>query len=696
MSDGIPSPACYINREASWIEFNRRVLQESQNKAHPLLERVKFLAIFATNLDEFFMIRVSGLREQLAARVQEVSPDGRTPRETMDLIRERLQPLIHEHSETWLHDIKPALEKEGVFVLDYAELSEEQRAQTQAYFRREVFPVLTPLAFDPGHPFPHISNLSLNLAVALTDEKDRERFARVKVPPILPRLIALEPKRDDNGNGNGDGNGEHHFIWLDQMIEANIQDLFPGMSIQGTYVFRVTRDTDIEIQVDEADDLLATIEKSIDTRRWGDVVRLEIDHEMPDHIRDMLMDNLELHHRDVYSVSGPMNMADLWEVVKLPLAALKDPPMPHYIPDAISRPRTDGIFEAIREGDILLQHPYDSFTPVVDFVQTAARDPQVLAIKITLYRVGSNSPIVKALIEAIENGKQVAAMVELKARFDEENNIGWARALEKAGVHVIYGFANLKVHTKVCLVVRKEQDGIRRYVHLGTGNYNATTARIYTDMSMFTCRDEIGEDVSGLFNILTGYSNQREFKQLLVAPVTMREKLTALIHREIETHKRAGNGYLLFKANALVDPDLIAQLYEASKAGVKVDLLIRGMCSLCPGVPGLSDNIRVVSIVGRFLEHSRVYCFNNGGDEEVYMGSADMMQRNLDRRVETIFPVIDLDLRRLIRHEILALQLQDNVKARNLDATGQYHLVSPQNGQEMVNSQEIFLGRRDM
>lgn len=689
MSDGILSPACYINREASWIEFNRRVLHEAQNLAHPLLERAKFLAIFATNLDEFFMIRVSGLREQLAARVQEVSPDGRTPRETMDLIRERLQPLINEHSGVWLQDVKPALAKEGVFVLDYAELSEAQRAQAQAYFRREVFPVLTPLAFDPGHPFPHISNLSLNLAVALSDEKERERFARVKVPPILPRLIALDPQSDDNGSG------EYHFIWLDQLIEANIQDLFPGMNIHGTYVFRVTRDTDIEIQVDEADDLLATIEKSIDTRRWGDVVRLEIDHEMPEHIRDMLMDNLELHQRDVYSVSGPMNMADLWEVVKLPLPALKDPPMPHFIPETISQQRSDGIFEAIREGDILLQHPYDSFTPVVDFVQTAARDPHVLAIKITLYRVGSNSPIVKALIEAIENGKQVAAMVELKARFDEENNIGWARALEKAGVHVIYGFANLKVHTKVCLVVRKDPDGIRRYVHLGTGNYNATTARIYTDMSMFTCRDEIGEDVSGLFNILTGYSKQREFKRLLVAPVTMREKLSALIQREIDTHKKVGGGHLVFKINALVDPEMIAQLYEASQAGVKVDLLVRGMCSLCPGAPGISENIRVVSIVGRFLEHSRVYCFNNGGDEEVYMGSADMMQRNLDRRVETIFPVMDPVLRKLIRHDVLALQLKDNVKARDLDSEGNYHLLLPKDGDEPVNSQDILLSQRN-
>lgn len=683
-----PAPAsCFINREASWVEFNRRVLEEAHDARHPLLERVKFLAIFATNLDEFFMIRVSGLREQVAADVQEVSPDGRTAAETLELTRQRLEPLIAKHSQAWRSDIQPALEREGVRVCNYADLGEAHRARAEAFFHREVFPVLTPLAFDPGHPFPHISNLSLSLAVVLRDGRGRERFARVKVPPILPRLVAVDDCADAAAC-------DRTFVWLEQVIAANIQALFPGMHIDRTYTFRVTRDTDIEIQEDEADDLLAAVERSIDTRRLGSAVRLEIASDMPDHIRDILVENLELGAGDVYCVDGPLNLADLWELHRLPLAKLKDPPLPLAVPDELRRNGGGDVFAAIRRGDVLMHHPYDSFTPVIDFVRAAAADPHVLAIKITLYRTGQNSPVVQALIDAINNGKQVAAMVELKARFDEENNIGWARALEDAGVHVVYGFPNLKVHAKVCLVVRKEQDGIRRYVHLSTGNYNATTSRVYTDLGLFTCREDIGQDATDLFNLLTGYSRQREFRRLLVAPVNLRGNLLALIDREIAQHLARGDGRLVFKMNALVDPDVIAKLYEASQAGVRVEMAVRGVCCLCPGVPGLSENIRVISVVGRFLEHSRAYCFHNGGETEVYLGSADVMQRNLDRRVETLFPVLDDRLRRRICDDILRIELGDTSKARELRADGSYVRVAPPDGEAPVDSQALQLQRR--
>jgi polyphosphate kinase len=675
--------AHFLNRELSWVEFNRRVLQEAQDTTHPTLERAKFLAIFATNLDEFYMIRYSGIREQVLAGVTELSPDGLTPAQIMEQINRAVGPLQAEHVLTWTNDIKPLLAKEGVCVLNWSELSEDQRAYATEYFHRAVFPVLTPLAFDPSHPFPHISNLSLSLAVVIKDDRGRQRFARVKVPPSLSRLFPLNDCADDP-------ECERCFVWLDQVIAANVGSLFPGMTILGTYPFRVTRDADIEIQEDEADDLRSSVERSIQDRRFGSAVRLEVADNMPDDVRDILMENLKVTDHDVCRIDGVLDLSCLWDLYKLSLPALKDPPLIPRIPHDLNN--GEDIFSRIRRGDVLLHHPYESFTPVVDFIRAAARDPHVLAIKQTLYRAGSNSPIVEALMEAIDNGKQVAAMVELKARFDEENNIQWTRALEEVGVHVVYGLPGYKVHAKVCLVVRREQDEIRRYVHLSTGNYNATTSRIYTDLGLFTCNEQIGQDATDLFNFLTGYSRQTEYRQLLVAPVNLRKKLSSLIEREIEMHMRHGGGHLIFKMNALIDPAMIDLLYRASQAGVKVDLLIRGMCSLRPGVPHLSENIRVISIVGRFLEHSRVYYFCNAGKEEIYVGSADLMQRNLDRRVETIFPILDPVLARRIKVEVLDLGLNDNVKARELCPDGSYVFVRRGQGEQHVNSQLKLLG----
>lgn len=678
------SSAHFINRELSWLEFNRRVLQEAQDPTNPPLERAKFLAIFATNLDEFFMIRVSGLREQVLGGVTQPGPEGLSPARTLELVTQRARELQAEHARTWNDAIRPLLAEHGVCVMDWQALNPAQRQAATAYFHRMVYPILTPLAVDPAHPFPHISNLSLSLAVVIKGERGRHRFARVKVPPSLPRLLPLTDCAEDE-------TCERCFVWLDQLIAANIGALFPDAEILGTYPFRVTRDADIEIQEDEAGDLRSTVERSLQDRRFGDVVRIEIAEDMPEEVCAILRENLSLSDHEVFRIHGALDLSCLWELHRLPLPALKDPPWTPRVVNSLSR--GEDIFACIRRGDILLHHPYDSFAPVVEFVRAAARDPNVLAIKQTLYRVGANSPIVEALMEAVNNGKQVAVLVELKARFDEENNIQWTRALEEVGVHVVYGLPGYKVHAKICLVVRREHDGeICRYVHLGTGNYNVGTARVYTDLGLFTCREEIGQDATDLFNNLTGYFKQRCYRQLLVAPVTLRQGMAALIEREIEHHLRHGEGRLIFKVNQLVDPQMIQLLYRASRAGVKVDLLVRGMCSLRPKVPGLSENIRVVSIVGRFLEHSRVYYFRNNGQEELYIGSADLMERNLDRRVETVFPIHDPALMRRIKVEVLDLGLRDNVKARELNADGSYTFVQRALGEEAINSQLKLLG----
>ncbi len=673
-----------INRELSWVKFNRRVLEEAQDPSHPLLERAKFLAIFATNLDEFYMIRVSGIKEQIAAGVVDQGPEGLTPTQIMQRINEELEPLVHTHNRLWTEVIKPELMREGVCVLDAGDLSPEQRAFADEYFRRTVFPVLTPLAFDPGHPFPHISNLSLSLAVAVEGEDGRTQFARVKVPPSLPRLLPLNECVDD-------GSAEpctRCYVWLDEIIADNINQLFPETTVLGVYEFRVTRDADIEITEDEAGDLRDSVERGVKERGFLEVVRLEVDHKMPDNIRDILMANLSLQDADVWRIEGPLDLSKLLELHRINLPHLKDTPFTPRIPPPLAEGAD--IFAQIRKGDILSHTPYDSFMPVVDFIRAAARDPNVLAIKQTLYRVGPNSPIVQALIEAVQNGKQVAAMVELKARFDEENNLEWARRLEAVGAHVVFGLSGLKVHSKVLLVVRREADVIRRYVHLGTGNYNAATARVYTDLGLFTCNERIGEDASDLFNLLTGYSRQRDFRELLVAPVNLRKNLARLIEREIEHQLLNNNGHLMFKMNALVDPEMIGLLYRASQAGVRIELMIRGMCSLRPGVPHLSENIQVRSVVGRFLEHSRVYWFHNNGEPDTYLGSADLMERNLDHRVETLFPILDSGLARRVKVEVLDLAWSDNVKSRELDGADDYRPVKA--SEPMVNSQLKLLG----
>jgi len=686
----------YINRELSWLQFNRRVLEEALDERHPLLERVKFLSIFASNLDEFFMIRVSGLRRQLAAEVLETPPDGMTTAEQLATIRQELLPLLAQHSACWHKDLLPKLQKVGISVLSYDELKRKQRKLLRCHFEQEIFPALTPLAFDPGHPFPHISNLSINLAVVIDDPRHGERFARLKVPSLFPRLLRI-PSEEKAESYKSLGLVEEmptNFVWLEEVVAANLDLLFPGVQVVAAYPFRVTRDADREIEEDEAADLLLAIEESVRMRHFGSAVRLEVENAMPERIRDILVSNLGLAAYQVYTREAPIGMADLIELTKINRPDLKDHP---FLP-AVPPPLTTGenIFSAIKRDDILLYHPYDSFNPVVDFIRTAARDRNVLAIKQTLYRVGPKSPVVAALMKARENGKQVAVLVELKARFDEENNIGWARALERAGVHVVYGLVGLKTHTKLLMVVRREGNGITRYVHMSTGNYNDVTARIYTDIGFFTSDPDIGADVSDLFNVLTGYSYKRAYGKLLVAPGKMRQQILDRIEREIERQQQHGDGYLAFKMNSLVDKKCIQALYRASQAGVKVDLQVRGICCLRPGVAGVSENITVTSVVGRFLEHVRIFYFRNGGEEEVLLGSADLMPRNLDRRVEQLFPVRDAQLRESLYHHILRVHLKDNMQARRLLSDGTYERIQPGEGEPELDSQLWMVEHRGL
>ncbi len=691
-------PNLYINRELSHIQFNQRVLEEALDERHPLLERVKFLAIFASNTDEFFMIRVSGLRRQLAAEVLETPPDGMTPAEQLAAIRERLLPLLTRHSECWHKDLLPKLREAGINVLRYDELKRKQRKLLRRHFEREIFAALTPLAFDPGHPFPHISNLSMNLAVVINDPQYGERFARLKVPNIFPRLLRIpsEEKAESYENLGLVEEVSTNFVWLEEVIAANLDLLFPGMEIIAAYPFRITRDADPEIEEDEASDLLLTIEESVRMRHFGFAVRLEVESAMPKRIFDILTSHLELAPYQVYVKDAPIGMASLMELTKITRPDLKDPPFLPAVPPPLTT--EESIFSVIKNQDILLYHPYDSFTPVVDLLYAAARDPNVLAIKQTLYRVGPNSPVVAALMRARQNGKQVAVLVELKARFDEENNIVWARALERAGVHVVYGLVGLKTHTKLLMVVRRERAGITRYIHMSTGNYNDVTARLYSDIGFFTCDPDIGADVADLFNALTGYSHKQAYRKLLVAPGLMRQQILDRIEREIERHQQHGDGYLAFKMNALVDRKCIQALYRASQVGVKVDLQVRSICCLRPGVAGVSDNITVTSVVGRFLEHPRIYYFRNGGNdnEEILMGSADLMPRNLDRRVEQLFPVQDPNLRDSVFNHILSVHLQDNMQARRLLPNGSYERVQPQEGKPELNSQLWMIEHRGL
>jgi polyphosphate kinase len=688
----VPPPNLVLNRELSLLEFQRRVLDEALDEANPMLERLKFLAIFGSNMDEFFMVRMSGIRKQVEARIMEVFPDGLTPPEVLAAMRKISSELFGNALNFFNKKMVSQLDKVGVHLLDYDKLTAAQLEKVNDYFNAVVYPVLTPLALDPGHPFPHISNLSLNLAIVIKDKKGHEKFARLKVPDTLPRLL---PIKRSSGASRKDGTIPHHhyFVWLEQVIMANLAPLFPGLEVVAAHPFRIVRDADVEIQEIEADDLLETMQQSIRKRKFGSVVRVEIYESMPDNIRELLIDNLEIRQNDVYVSPAPLGLSSLWQVYgNVERHDLKFPIYHPVVPKAFENAMLAGdIFETLKRRNILMHQPYDSFNPIVDFLKAAARDPDVLAIKQTLYRVGQNAPVVEALLEASERGKQIAVLVELKARFDEESNIGWAKMLEEAGVHVVYGLMGLKTHCKVTMVIRKEGDGIRRYLHLGTGNYNAVTARIYEDLGLFTCDEAIGSDITDLFNYLTGYSTKQHFKKLMVAPVNLRAGLEKLIRREIE-HAQAGRpAYLILKANALVDPILIELLYEASRAGVKVDLLIRGMCCLRPGLKGVSENIRVISIVGRYLEHSRVFYFQNNGKEEIYMGSADLMRRNQDHRVEVVFPVESKEHIDYLYNGMLAIYLSDNMRARVMKSDGTYVRLKPPSADKAVDIQEYLM-----
>jgi polyphosphate kinase len=690
----------YINRELSWLEFNRRVLHEAIDPRTPLLERLKFMSIFSANLDEFFMVRVAVLKDQVAAQVSQLTPDGRSPQQQLDDISARLHPMVveqHDHFETVL---RPELAKHGIHLLNYIDLNQEQRLYLQNLFEKRIFPTLTPLAVDPSHPFPHMSNLSLNLAVVIkTSANAEEKFARVKVPTTIhPRFVILpEELRQHNGKP---------AVWmgvpLEQVIAHNLEMLFPGMIIQEYSSFRLTRDADLAVEEEEADDLLLAIQQELRKRRFGgSAVRMEIHASMPQSVRDRLMQELELSDNDIYEVNGLMNLKDMMSFLSLPLSELKDPPWSPIVPPRLrlvselvaeGMPLEEGndVFSVIRRKDLLVHHPYDSFAGSVElFITQAAIDPKVLAIKMTLYRTSGDSPIVNALINAAENGKQVAVLVELKARFDEENNINWARKLERSGVHVVYGLVGLKTHTKVTLVVRQEGDRMRRYVHIGTGNYNSKTAKLYTDLGLLSCREDLGADLTDLFNYLTGYSRQRSYRKLLVAPVNLRDRMLDLIQREIAHCKAGKASRIIAKMNSLVDPQIIAMLYEASQAGVQIDLIVRGICCLRPGVKDVSDTIRVISIVGRYLEHSRIFYFQNDGQEEIYLGSADWMPRNLDRRVEAITPVEDSELAKDLQ-EILSIMLADNRQAWELQADGSYVQRQPNEGEPERNSHKML------
>jgi polyphosphate kinase len=690
----LDDPSLYMNRELSLLEFQRRVLDEARDPANKLLERVKFASILVSNVDEFYMVRVAAMKQKLEKGSQDLSIDGKTVTEQLAAVRSSVDHLVRQLYECFQTQLLPGLAEQGIVIADYNSLDERERDAVDRYYLDTVYPVLTPLAFDPGRPFPHISNLSLNLAIVLNDTDGRRHFARVKVPEALPQLVtvpAVPPrKRGLKASAEVKGAGPVKFVWIEQVIAANLNSLFPGLEIVESHPFHVTRDAEVAIQELESDDLLESVEEAVWRRRFRQAVRLQTDQTISDGILDILVENLEIAANEVCRVPGPLDLSRLKQLPSIDRPELRDEPFEPWVSPDLSAHADEDMFTVIREGDRILHHPYESFQPVIDLLQKAAKDPDVLAIKMTLYRVGRNSPIVQTLLEAIENGKQVAVLVELKARFDEESNIEWARALEREGVHVVYGLVGLKVHCKIALIVRREQDGIRRYLHLGTGNYNATTARLYTDFSMFTCNAAIGADATDLFNYLTGYSHKADFRQLLVAPVTLRRHMAALIRREMEHGSR---GRLIFKMNALEDRAMIQMLYEASRAGVQIDLIVRGLCCLRPGIPGVSENIRVRSIVGRFLEHSRLYYFENAGKEEIYMGSADLMPRNLDRRVEILFPVVDPAIVRRLRDTVLEKCLADNRKARIGKPEGTYEFA-PVDGAGSVDSQAWFIQHR--
>jgi len=693
----------YLNRELSWLRFNDRVLHEASDPRTPLLERLKFAAIFSSNLDEFFMVRISGLMEQIEAGVYPQIPDGSSPKAQLKVLHEHLVGKVEEQHHLFESELRPALAESGILLLNYPDLDTDQRRVVKNYFEDHVFPVLTPLSVDPAHPFPQMSNLSLNLAVIVEDpETGIERFARVKVPDSLPRFVTLSNDR----NGKDESRPTWVGLALEQVIAQHLDRLFPGMLIKAHYLFRITRDADFPLKEEEADDLLEAIAEEVNKRRLdGFVCRLEVERAMQAPEREWLIKALEITENAVYEIEGLLNLKDLFFFMGLPFPALMDPPWIPVVPARFKQIRIaeakdsaqdefpGAIFEEIKKGDLLVHHPYESFVATVEeFIAQAAVDPQVMAIKLTLYRTSGDSPIVHSLMTAAENHKQVAALVELKARFDEKNNIAWAQKLEDSGVHVVYGMVGLKTHTKTALVVREEGGRFRRYVHIGTGNYNPKTAKLYTDLGLLSCREELGADLSDLFNYLTGYSRHDAYRKLLVAPLTLRPRMQGLIEQEIR-HARNGNGgQIIAKMNSLVDADMIRLLYKASQSGVRIDLIIRGICCLRPGIPGVSENIRVISVIGRYLEHARIFYFENHGKEEIYIGSADWMTRNLNRRVEAVVPIEDTNLKRELRM-ILDIQLQDNRQAWDMHPDGHYVQRRPADGEEERASQSLLMMR---
>ena len=653
----------FLTRELSWLDFNERVLYQAEDRRNPLLERVRFLSIFSSNLDEFFQVRVSGLMQQVAAGHSKPTPDGLSASQKLDRIRGRVLQLQAQHSDLW-ETISGELAEEGIRVLPLEDRPERQNELRQR-FMDEIFPVLTPLAVDPSHPFPYISDLSLSLAVTVRDSVSGDRrFARVKVPPILPRMWEVAPRT---------------YVLLERVIAANLDALFPGMEVESHYLFRVTRNADLDIEEDEADDLLMAMEEELRRRRFGKVVRLEVERSMPHTTRALLQRGLSLEPANIYEIRGMLDLRGLDSIADLDIPELQPAPWTPVVPPRLTRREEEGegvdIFARIREGDILVHHPYESFTHSVQrLIAQAADDPDVLTIKMTLYRTSGDSPIVHSLIRAAESGKQVVVMVEIKARFDERANIVWARALERAGAHVAYGLLGLKTHSKCTLIIRRESGGLRRYAHIGTGNYNHKTAHIYTDMGLLTADRVLTGDVTDLFNVLTGVAKKDRYRELLVAPKSMRPGIEDLIDGEIERHREHGDGRIIIKCNAIVDPEMIRRLYQASGAGVPIDLIVRGMCSLQPGVPGFSESIAVRSIVGRFLEHSRIFCFGQGERERYFIGSADLMERNLDRRVEAMTPVKDEALAEQLR-KVLAIMRRDDRRAWTLGEDGEWSRV---------------------
>jgi polyphosphate kinase len=696
------TPELYINRELSWLEFNRRVLDEGQDSVSPLLVRTKFVAIFASNLDEFFMIRVAGVKRKVMAGIGEPGPDGRTPVQQLREIHEVTQGLLSAQATLVHGELLRRLASAGIAIERHADLEPEAQLALERVFENEIFPVLTPQAVDRGRRFPHVSNDSLNLIVVLRGEEG-SRFARVKIPALLPRLVPVPSSRPEGETGNvlADGRAAAtRFTWIEDIISANLERLFPGSDIVASYPFHLLRDSDVEPDEEDEDreDLMEIMRETISQRPFGTTVRIDIDRTMPAEVRDWLMDQVHAGPLDLYVVDGALQLEDFFELQGIDRPDLDEPPFAPApalttLRGEASEPGEEGadLFRLIREHDILLHHPYQSFNGVVDFIRAASLDSDVVAIKQTLYRLGKDSPLIPALIAARDEDTQVAVLVELKARFDEENNISWAQTLERAGVHVAYGLSGLKTHCKVTLVVRREPDGLRRYVHVSTGNYNANTARIYEDIGIITAREEIARDATELFNHLTGFGTQESYETMWVAPRDLRLRLLEAIHDETERHRKHGDGRLIFKMNSLVDREVIRALYAASREGVEIDLIVRGICCLQPGVDGVSETIRVRSIVGRFLEHSRIYYFHNGGDERIYLGSADAMERNLDRRVEVLFPVVATELKRHVRDVVLDAYLRDTVNARALKAHARWKPVPPDKGERPFDAQAWFM-----